>query len=98
MLPMGVDQWACLFRQNLALARRERLHSCNATMLLTCWKKMLRDMLLARAFEERAAQEYTRGNIACFLHLYPGEVAVGVLHGAELADYIVTTCHEHVHA
>ena len=63
-------------------------------------KKMLRDMLLARAFEERAAQEYTQGNIAGFLHLYPGEeaVAVGVLHAAEPADYIVTTYREHVHA
>jgi pyruvate dehydrogenase E1 component alpha subunit len=61
---------------------------------------MLRDMLLARAFEERAAQEYTRGNVAGFLHLYPGEeaVAVGVLHAAEPADYVVSTYREHVHA
>ncbi len=61
---------------------------------------MLRDMLLARAFEERAAQEYTRGNIAGFLHLYPGEeaVAVGVLHAAEPSDYVVSTYREHVHA
>jgi len=63
-------------------------------------KNMLRDMLLERAFEERAAQEYTQGNIAGFLHLYPGEeaVAVGVLHAAEPADYIVSTYREHVHA
>ena len=63
-------------------------------------KQMLHDMLLARAFEERAAEEYTQGNIAGFLHLYPGEeaVAVGVLHAAEPADYIVTTYREHVHA
>ncbi|WP_457665951.1 thiamine pyrophosphate-dependent enzyme [Thiolapillus sp.] len=61
---------------------------------------MLHDMLLARAFEERAAQEYTKGNIAGFLHLYPGEeaVAVGVLHAAEPNDYIVSTYREHVHA
>lgn len=63
-------------------------------------KKMLRDMLLARAFEERAAQEYTQGKIAGFLHLYPGEeaVGVGVLHAAEPSDYIVSTYREHVHA
>ena len=63
-------------------------------------KKMLRDMLLARAFEERAAEEYAQGNIAGFLHLYPGEeaVAVGVLHAAEPADYVVSTYREHVHA
>ena len=61
---------------------------------------LLRDMLLARAFEERAAEEYTKGNIAGFLHLYPGEeaVAVGVLHAAEPSDYIVSTYREHVHA
>ena len=61
---------------------------------------MLRDMLLARAFEERAAEEYTRGNIAGFLHLYPGEeaVGVGVLHAAEPSDYVVSTYREHVHA
>ncbi|MGV6858929.1 MAG: pyruvate dehydrogenase (acetyl-transferring) E1 component subunit alpha [bacterium] len=61
---------------------------------------MLRDMLMARAFEERAAREYTEGNIAGFLHLYPGEeaVAVGVLHAAEPSDYVVSTYREHVHA
>lgn len=61
---------------------------------------MLHDMLLARSFEERAAQEYTKGNIAGFLHLYPGEeaVAVGVLHAADPADYVVSTYREHVHA
>ena len=63
-------------------------------------KKMLRDMLLARTFEERAAEEYAKGNIAGFLHLYPGEeaVAVGVLHAAEPSDYVVSTYREHVHA
>jgi len=63
-------------------------------------KHMLRDMLLARAFEERAAEEYSQGKIAGFLHLYPGEeaVAVGVLHAAEPSDYVVTTYREHVHA
>lgn len=61
---------------------------------------MLRDMLLARAFEEQAAKAYTAGDIAGFLHLYPGEeaVAVGVLHAAEMTDYVVSTYREHVHA
>jgi len=35
--------------------------------------RLLRDMLLSRAFEERAAEEYSKGNIVGFLHLYPGE-------------------------
>ncbi len=62
--------------------------------------RFLRDMLRARRMEERFAQEYTRGNIGGFLHLYPGEeaVAVGVLHAAEPGDYIVSTYREHVHA
>lgn len=62
--------------------------------------QFLYDMLLARAFEERAAQEYSNGNIAGFLHLYPGEeaVAVGVIHAAQPNDYLVTTYREHVHA
>ena len=69
-------------------------------MELDLQRKMLRDMLLARAFEERVAQEYAQGNIAGFLHLYPGEeaVGVGVLHAAEPADYVVSTYREHVHA
>lgn len=60
-------------------------------------RRFVRDMRLARAFEERAAQEYTDGRIRGFLHLYPGEeaVAVGVLHAAELSDYIVSTYREH---
>lgn len=62
--------------------------------------RFLHDMLLARTFEERAAQEYSEGNIAGFLHLYPGEeaVAVGVIHATEPSDYLVTTYREHVHA
>ncbi|MBU2763101.1 thiamine pyrophosphate-dependent dehydrogenase E1 component subunit alpha [Acidithiobacillus caldus] len=61
---------------------------------------MLRDMMRARAFEEAAAQAYAQGEIAGFLHLYPGEeaVAVGVLHAAEPGDYVVSTYREHVHA
>jgi len=63
-------------------------------------RRLLRDMLLARAFEERAAQEYTKGNIVGFLHLYPGEeaVAAGVINAAGPADYIVSNYREHAHA
>ncbi len=61
---------------------------------------LLHDMLLGRKFEERCAREYMNGNIAGFLHLYPGEeaVAVGVIHACEASDYIVSTYREHVHA
>ncbi len=61
---------------------------------------MLRDMLLSRAFEERAAEEYSKGNIVGFLHLYPGEeaVAAGVINAVGPADYIVSNYREHAHA
>ncbi|HVU40923.1 MAG TPA: thiamine pyrophosphate-dependent enzyme [Xanthobacteraceae bacterium] len=62
--------------------------------------RMLRDMLLCRTFEERAAEEYTKGNIVGFLHLYPGEeaVAAGVINATGPSDYIVSTYREHGHA
>ena len=61
---------------------------------------MLRDMLLSRAFEERAAEEYSKGNIVGFLHLYPGEeaVAAGVINATGPSDYIVSNYREHAHA
>lgn len=62
--------------------------------------RLLHDMLLSRAFEERAAEEYSKGNIVGFLHLYPGEeaVAAGVINAAGPSDYIVSTYREHAHA
>ena len=61
---------------------------------------MLRDMLLSRAFEERAAEEYSKGNIVGFLHLYPGEeaVAAGVINALGPSDYVVSNYREHAHA
>lgn len=69
-------------------------------MQSTLAKQFLYDMLLARRFEEAAAEQYTQGKIAGFLHLYPGEeaVAVGSLRAAEPGDYVVSTYREHVHA
>jgi pyruvate dehydrogenase E1 component alpha subunit len=62
--------------------------------------RLLRDMMLSRVFEERAAEEYTKGNIVGFLHLYPGEEAVGagVINAAGPSDYIVSAYREHAHA
>jgi pyruvate dehydrogenase E1 component alpha subunit len=62
--------------------------------------RLLRDMILSRSFEERAAEEYQKGNIVGFLHLYPGEeaVAAGVINAAGPSDYIVSTYREHAHA
>lgn len=63
-------------------------------------RQLLYDIILARLFEQAAAEQYTEGNIAGFLHLYPGEeaVAVGSLRAADPGDYVVSTYREHVHA
>ncbi len=63
-------------------------------------RQFLYDMTLARQFEQAAADQYQQGNIAGFLHLYPGEeaVAVGSLRAADAGDYVVSTYREHVHA
>jgi pyruvate dehydrogenase E1 component alpha subunit len=63
-------------------------------------RQFLRDILLARGFEQAAAEQYAQGKIAGFLHLYPGEeaVAVGTLRAADPGDFVVTTYREHVHA
>ncbi len=63
-------------------------------------KQFLYDVLLARAFEQSAAEQYAQGKIGGFLHLYPGEeaVAVGSLRAADPGDYVVSTYREHVHA
>ncbi len=57
----------------------------------------LRQMLLIRRFEERAASLYSEGKIRGFLHLYIGEeaVAVGALSALEERDNVVATYREH---
>lgn len=61
---------------------------------------LLHQMLRIRRFEERAAQEYTAGNIRGFLHLCIGQeaVAAGVMVNAAADDAIVSTYREHGHA
>ncbi|MEX2159764.1 MAG: pyruvate dehydrogenase (acetyl-transferring) E1 component subunit alpha [Dehalococcoidia bacterium] len=62
--------------------------------------ELLRQMLLIRRFEEKAAEMYAKRKIAGFLHLYTGEEAVGV--GAIAAlnddDHILTHYRDHGHA
>ena len=61
---------------------------------------LLRQILLIRRFEERAAELYTQGKIRGFLHLYIGEeaVAVGAMQALSPDDGIVATYREHGHA
>ena len=61
---------------------------------------LLRQMLLIRRFEEKAAELYSAGNIRGFLHLYIGEeaIAVGALQALMPDDAVVATYREHGHA
>ncbi|HDN69290.1 MAG TPA: pyruvate dehydrogenase (acetyl-transferring) E1 component subunit alpha [Gammaproteobacteria bacterium] len=64
-------------------------------------KRVLREMLFARRFEERCYEAYVERNIGGFLHLYPGEeaCAFGVLEAANPGhDYVITSYRDHVHA
>jgi pyruvate dehydrogenase E1 component alpha subunit len=57
-------------------------------------------MVLLRRFEEKSAEEYTRGKIGGFMHLYIGQEAVGVGSIAALRpdDKILSSYREHGHA
>lgn len=62
---------------------------------------MLSQMLLIRRFEERAAQQYQRGDrIGGFCHLYIGQeaVAVGAVAATRHDDYLITAYRDHAHA
>ncbi len=62
---------------------------------------MLEQMLLIRRFEERAAQQYQRGDrIGGFCHLYIGQeaVAVGAVAATRHDDYLITAYRDHAHA
>ena len=59
--------------------------------------KMLRQMLLVRRFEEKAAEAYALGKIGGFCHLYIGQeaVAVGALAALRDDDYVICSYREH---
>jgi pyruvate dehydrogenase E1 component alpha subunit len=58
---------------------------------------LLRQMLLIRRFEEKAAELYSAGKIRGFLHLYIGEeaIAVGAMQALGADDAVVATYREH---
>lgn len=64
-------------------------------------KRLLREMLFARRFEERCYEAYVERKIGGFLHLYSGEEACahGVLEAANVgSDYVITSYRDHIHA
>ncbi len=62
--------------------------------------ELLRQMMLIRRFEEKAAEMYARSRIAGFLHLYIGQeaVAVGAINALNGNDQIFTHYRDHGHA
>ena len=64
-------------------------------------KRLLREMIFFRRFEERCFEAYMDHKIGGFLHLYSGQeaVATGVLEMARLGhDYVITGYRDHIHA
>jgi pyruvate dehydrogenase E1 component alpha subunit len=63
-------------------------------------RRLLREMLRIRRFEEKCAELYSAEKIRGFLHLYIGEeaVAVGAMQALTPDDAIVSTYREHGHA
>jgi len=60
-------------------------------------RRMLRDMLLIRRFEEKSGEAYALGKIGGFCHLYIGQeaVAVGTMAALRPDDYVLTTYRDH---
>src|SRR5437016_13646054 len=60
-------------------------------------RRMLRQMLLIRRFEEKAAEAYALGKIGGFCHLYIGQeaVAAGSLAALRLDHYVLGSYREH---
>jgi pyruvate dehydrogenase E1 component alpha subunit len=64
-------------------------------------KRLLREMIFFRRFEDRCFEAYMERKIGGFLHLYSGQeaVATGVLEAARPGhDYVITGYRDHVHA
>jgi len=63
-------------------------------------RELLRLMHRIRTFEDAAAREYARGNVAGFLHLYNGQEpsAVGVISALRPDDFVMAHYRDHGHA
>lgn len=57
-------------------------------------------MALLRRFEEKSAEEYTRGKIGGFMHLYIGQeaIGIGVIETLRPNDKVLSSYREHGHA
>ena len=75
------------------LSKEQRLQGLSKDEL----RQIMRDMLLARRFEEKAAEAYALGKIGGFCHLYIGQEAVstGTMSMLRPDDYVITTYRDH---
>jgi pyruvate dehydrogenase E1 component alpha subunit len=73
------------------------VQSADRTAQAELEQRMLRQMLLIRRFEEKAAEAYALGKIGGFCHLYIGQeaVAVGSLAALRDDDYVISSYREH---
>lgn len=76
--------------------QKERIEETDRGTLI----ELLRQMVLIRRLEEKAAEGYSLGKIGGFCHLYIGQeaVAVGALSALRKDDYVLTSYREHGHA
>ena len=74
-----------------------RTANANATAHTELERRMLRQMLPIRRFEEKAAEAYALGKIGGFCHLYIGQeaVAVGSLAVLRDDDYVISSYRDH---
>ncbi len=82
-------------------AEQEMAKDDSSLLSVTDKKRLLREMLYARRFEERCYEAYVERKIGGFLHLYSGEeaCAFGVLEAAKPGyDYVMTSYRDHIHA
>src|ERR1700693_6389172 len=93
--------WSCKHKH--FTKKRRPMAISNATLAGLTRTELLEmhyKMALIRRFEEKSAEEYTRGKIGGFMHLYIGQEAVGV--GSIMAlrpdDKILCSYREHGHA
>lgn len=73
----------------------------NTQLSLESKKRLLKEMLFGRRFEERCYEAYVERKIGGFLHLYSGEeaCAYGILDAARPGhDYVITSYRDHIHA
>lgn len=80
----------------MAISNAATLAGLTRTQLLEMHYKMT----LLRRFEEKSAEEYTRGKIGGFMHLYIGQEAVGVgcMSTLQADDKVLASYREHGHA